>query len=96
MPAPVLLMCCDPSTPLSLLLLLPGHVEVVPGAPEVRVAGGVLAQRVRLQQLPRLVHRAAQRQRLAHALQRATGRRGTFRDNTALAWQTCDGFWPEN
>ena len=45
-----------------------GDVELVPGAPQVRVAGGVLAERALPQQLPRLVHRPAERQRLSHAL----------------------------
>ncbi len=44
-----------------------GHVELVLDLPEVRVADGVLAA-VRAHQLARLIHRAAERQALAHAL----------------------------
>ena len=46
-----------------------GEVELVPRAPEVRVARGVLAERPLPQQVPRLVHRPTQRQRLPHALE---------------------------
>ena len=46
-----------------------GDVELVPRPPEVRVARGVLAERPLPQQVPRLVHRPTQRQRLAHALE---------------------------
>ena len=45
-----------------------GDVELVPGPPQVRVAGRVLAERALPQQLPRLVHRPAERERLSHAL----------------------------
>ena len=46
-----------------------GEVELVPRPPEVRVARGVLAERPLPQQVPRLVHRPTQRQRLPHALE---------------------------